>query len=109
MVVIQDIHIGDEFYDIISEKIGEVIGVARFADDSYKITLQFDDDTSTVTDLSNLEEPRYTIGPVGIMYNVLREAFPEVNSLDILDRSPEIFKDFMQKMEEEGYIAKQKE
>lgn len=105
MVVIQNVHIGDEFVDKRTNKIGEVVGIMK-RDENYIITLQCENGEDLLVDLTDLEEVRYTLTPQGILCCILLKYFPENMKAIIWENSKDIFEKWVDSMEKNGYLKK---
>lgn len=110
MINIKDLRVGDDIHVISKKETGVIIGLKKKKNsENYLVTVEFDDGEEFTTSLDNLDEPRYRVTPLGLMYlalcNNLGDDF--INSLpDSNNVVKKIFEDFMEEMTNSGFLKK---
>lgn len=106
MVVIEDIHIGDQYVDKNTNKVGEVVGVAKRTGGDFIITLECEDGEELKVLLEDLEEVIYQLTPEGIFTCIIADLFPQLDPDEVFEKSHEVFTRWVDQMERDGYIKK---
>lgn len=79
MISIEDLRIGEDAYVISQKKTGVITEIKRKKKnpESYLVTVEYDDGTEFTTSLDNIDEPRYRVTPLGIMWCTLCDVLGE--------------------------------
>lgn len=112
MIGIEDLRIGDDAYVISEKKTGVIVEIKKKKNSStYLITVEYDNGEEFTTSLDNIDEPRYHVTPLGIMWCALCDVFGEefIGRDDSNKMAEEVLTKFMNGMIEGGMIEKREE
>jgi hypothetical protein len=112
MISIEDLRIGDDAYVISEKKTGVIVEIKKKKNSpTYLITVEYDNGEEFTTSLDNIDEPRYHVTPLGIMWCALCDVLGDdfIGRDDSNKLAEEILNKFMNGMIEGGMIKKEEE
>ena len=98
MLELKDLRIGDDIYVISEDKVGIISEIKKKVNsDHYIITIEFPKGETFITTLDNLDDPKYRITPLGIIWSVLCDVLGDEftnreNSLELAEEVLDKFK-----------------
>ena len=93
---IEDIRIGEDAYVISEKRTGVVTEIKKKKNsDHYIITVEYDDGSETKTTANNIDEPKYRVTPLGIMWCSLCDVLGE--DFSIRDNSHKLAAEILEK------------
>lgn len=112
MISIENLRIGDDAYVISEKKTGVIVEIKKKKNSpTYLVTVEYDDGTEFTTSLDNIDEPRYHVTPLGIMWCALCDVFGDdfIGRDDSNKLAEEVLTKFMDGMIEGGMMKKEEE